>query len=568
MKDYYQILGIGDRASQEEIHDRWLKLTEHYPHGLEGGEESHERIQEINEAYQILRAPNLKFEYDLRVNFKKSVLRHLAGYREKRKIRIKRMASYWGGLAIFLVLGSLIFLFAPPWISKEFSRVVVPEGTQIARRYPPLEFEDSHKSGKSENQVPSVAMVPPDPNLSESLKELWEFPIVYDPDFEKESEPVKEGSVAAAKEPEEPGGAADVALLEPSRSLPPAEPKASPIAPPLGVDRESEPIKEASVTAVKEPEEPGGAPEVVPPEPSRSLTPIGPKESPVASPPAIDREREPIKEASLTTVKEPERSAGATKPALPGPFPKVIPEEPKKSPIVSDHEFERGSETLKEASVTAVEDLEGRDGAAKVALLEPSRSLTPIEPKELTGASPPGVGRKSEPIKGIPDPGLKKPGLSSREAKVTPSQQNRKVIPKVAKTPTSSSVVPAISGESDVRQFLGRYADRYNQKDIDGFISFFSPKAVQNQKDDIEKIRKVYANFFQHNEKLRYKIRDVEIQPHKDGFQVFANYELEGILKKGKERKVWRGQVRWVLIKEKGTLKVLSLDYQSQKSGD
>ena len=47
-----------------------------------------------------------------------------------------------------------------------------------------------------------------------------------------------------------------------------------------------------------------------------------------------------------------------------------------------------------------------------------------------------------------------------------------------------------------------------------------------------------------------------------------ADYELEGILKKGREKKVWRGEVRWVLIKEKGALKVLSLDYQPQKSRD
>jgi ketosteroid isomerase-like protein len=128
--------------------------------------------------------------------------------------------------------------------------------------------------------------------------------------------------------------------------------------------------------------------------------------------------------------------------------------------------------------------------------------------------------------------------------------------------------LPPASGESEVRQFLARYTDRYNHKDIEGFISFFSPKAVQNQKDDIEKIRKVYASFFQHNEELRYKISNLKIEPHKNGLQVMADYELEGILKKGRERKVWKGQVRWVLIEEKGALKVFSLDYQSQKSRD
>jgi hypothetical protein len=30
----------------------------------------------------------------------------------------------------------------------------------------------------------------------------------------------------------------------------------------------------------------------------------------------------------------------------------------------------------------------------------------------------------------------------------------------------------------------------------------------------------------------------------------------------GGEKKVWRGQVRWVLNKENGVLKIVSLDYQ------
>ncbi len=462
MKDYYQILGIGDRASQEEIHDRWLELTEHCHPSLEGGDESKERIREINEAYQTLKTPNLKFKYDLRRSFKRSVLEHLAYSREKRKLPFKRVIFYCLISAIFLVAGSFILFFETPWVLKKYEGVIVPETTQLVGPYPPLKSEEYEKSEKPEDHVKSAKMVPPDPTLTESPEEVKESPMVSPPGDERESEPTKEPSGEAVQEPKPPERVAQVEPREPSGAMIPEESKESPIASPLEVDKKSEPIKEASATAVKKPEEP--------------------------------------------------------------------------------------------------------EGAKKVPLLEPSRSLTPIEPKESPAASPIAAKGKSEAIKEIPAPALKERDLAAREAKVIPSPSNKTVIPEAAKTPTSSSVLHSISRESEVRQFLAQYTDRYNQKDINGFISFFSPKAVQNQKDDIEKIKKAYASFFQQNEKLRYEARNVKIESHKDGLLVMADYELEGILKKGRERKVWRGQVRWVLIEEKGgALKVLSLDYQPQR---
>ncbi len=464
MKDYYQILGIGDRASQEEIHDRWLELTENYHPGLEGGDESKERIQEINEAYQTLKTPILKFEYDLRRNFKRSVLNHLAYSREKRRLRFKKVIFYCLISAIFLVAGSFTLFFGTPWVSKKYSRVVVPEATQFAGLHSPLEPEGFEKSQEPENPVKIAEMVPPDPASTESPEELQESPMVAPPKVERESKPTKELSVAAVQEPELPERVPQVAPRQPSGAVILEEPKESPIASPLEVERKSEPIREASAKAFKEPE--------------------------------------------------------------------------------------------------------GAGGSAKDALMEPSRKEIPKESKESPAAYPSEVKRKSESTNEIPGPALRIPGLPAREAKVIISPPNRTVVPEVAKIPTSSLVLLPVSGESEVRQFLARYTDRYNHKDIEGFISFFSPNAVQNQKDDIEKIRKIYASFFQQNEEIRYKISNLKIDPHKNGLQVMADYELEGILRKGRERKVWKGQVRWVLIEEKGALKVLSLDYQSQKSRD
>jgi curved DNA-binding protein CbpA len=461
MKDYYQILGIGDRASQEEIRDRWVELAKLSHPDLEGGTEKNERIREINEAYQILSTPNLKFEYDLRRSFQSSVLKHLAYSREKRKLPFKRVIFYCLFSAIFLVVGSFILFFETPWVSKEYEGGMFPETTQLMGPYPPLKSEEYEKSEKPEDPVKSAKMVPPVPTLRESPEEVKESPMVFPPGEKRESEPIKEVSGTGIKGPERPDSVAAIALREPNRSGGPVESKGSPVASSLEVDKKSEPIKEASAIAVKRPEK------------------------------------------------------------------------------------------LEEAK--------------KVPLLEPTRTLPPIEPKESPPASPLVGKGKSEAKKEVPAPALKERNLTTREANVIPSPSNKTVIPEAAKTPTSSSVLHSISGESEVRQFLAQYTDRYNQKEINSFISFFSPKAIQNQKEDIEKIRKIYANFFQHTEELRYKVRDVKIEPHKDGFKVAADYELEGVLKKGKQRKVWRGQVRWVLIKEEGNLKILSLDYQPQK---
>jgi len=102
--------------------------------------------------------------------------------------------------------------------------------------------------------------------------------------------------------------------------------------------------------------------------------------------------------------------------------------------------------------------------------------------------------------------------------------------------------------------------------DLEGFLSLFSSKAIQNQKDRIEGIRKIYADFFNQGQGVRYNTQDMKIEIYQNAVEVKARYEIEQILKMGGEKKVWRGNVRWVLDKENGVLKIISLDYQHQKS--
>ena len=121
-----------------------------------------------------------------------------------------------------------------------------------------------------------------------------------------------------------------------------------------------------------------------------------------------------------------------------------------------------------------------------------------------------------------------------------------------------------LATEDEVKKFFDNYIERYNRMDIEGFLSLFSPKAIQNQKDRLEGIRKIYIDFFNQGEKVRYRIQDMKIEIYQNAVEVKARYEIVQILKTGGGERVWRGNIRWVLGKENGALKILSLDYQHQ----
>ena len=128
----------------------------------------------------------------------------------------------------------------------------------------------------------------------------------------------------------------------------------------------------------------------------------------------------------------------------------------------------------------------------------------------------------------------------------------------------------------EVRQFFATYLERYTQKDIDGFLSLFSPKAVQNGRYGLDEIKRIYSDFFDQSQELRYHLEDTKIEIHQEvlisgifienAALVEARYEIDQVLKKGRKKKVWRGDISWILTKENGALRILFLDYQPEKS--
>ena len=169
--------------------------------------------------------------------------------------------------------------------------------------------------------------------------------------------------------------------------------------------------------------------------------------------------------------------------------------------------------------------------------------------------------------------------VTKTEAPVAVEKEVPKEVPReVPKEATGATLHPGkkfairteeekwLAKEEEVKQFFSNYIDQYHRKDIDGFLSFFSSQAVQNQKDGLKGIRSIYTKFFDQSQELQYRVEGMKIEIYQNAVEVKARFRVDQTLKKRAEEKVWTGTVRWVLVKEEGALKIISLNYQNQKS--
>lgn len=69
-RDYYEVLGVGKNASDDEIKKAYRKLARvHHPDANPGDAKAEERFKEISHAHDVLSDPDKRAEYDARLRF-------------------------------------------------------------------------------------------------------------------------------------------------------------------------------------------------------------------------------------------------------------------------------------------------------------------------------------------------------------------------------------------------------------------------------------------------------------------------------------------------------------------
>ena len=132
---------------------------------------------------------------------------------------------------------------------------------------------------------------------------------------------------------------------------------------------------------------------------------------------------------------------------------------------------------------------------------------------------------------------------------------------KIVRDVPKETVPPPLAKEEEVIEFLTRYVNQYVGKDVERFLSFFSPQVVQNQRFDYNAIKNMYTKFFEESQKLKYRVKPETIEISPSEAKVRGTYRIEQETKSG-QNKMWAGNIEWTLIREQGTLKVRTLQYQ------
>ncbi|MDP2971438.1 MAG: DnaJ domain-containing protein [Deltaproteobacteria bacterium] len=284
----------------------------------------------------------------------------------------------------------------------------------------------------------------------------------------------------------------------------------------------------------------------------------------------IDRVLEKKTASQIPPVKT-ESKVQVDEEVLKGIKKEVIPQEKTKIasalPTSSLPPGEKESKPKEEFAPQVVTKSEAPMKVVKEAPKEIPKEIPKETPKEVTQITlQPGekLESKTEEEKKVP----KEIGkvVSQESAKIDKPKPTVMESPPPPKPETLAKVEKRVANEEEVRQFLANYIDRYVRKDINGFLSLFSSKAIQNGKDRLEKIREIYVRFFDQSEELTYRLDDIKVSISGSEAEAMVRYQVIQRLKNRGGEKLWRGNLRWVLVKEDGVLRIITLDYQNDKS--
>jgi curved DNA-binding protein CbpA len=163
---------------------------------------------------------------------------------------------------------------------------------------------------------------------------------------------------------------------------------------------------------------------------------------------------------------------------------------------------------------------------------------------------------------------------SSKNAEGAPIQRVTKIAQVNASSPNSGKSTPTepenpsalLAREDEVKEFSLNYTKAYTRVDVNAFLAQFSLRVVQNREESFEDLRRTYRRFFSQSQELQYQLQDLKFEIYKNGVEATARYVLDQISKRNGAKQTWRGTIRWVLTREEGVLKIISLDYKHQES--
>ena len=534
MKDYYEILGVEAEASEEEIRACWIELTKRYHPDLGETEDGDLRIREINEAYEILKDEPARFHYDFERDLKRSFVKK-AHREQERRMHIRK-------LFIIPCSGVLVLLLIVGFFLLRSGRVPAPQETEALR-----------KNDKGSEKM--IALQVPPARTDSKAQEVTRAPGKMN---EGVTPPERKKEIA-------PQGGQEMASLSLLQS-----PAVAELPSPPPARKESEANEKLARQVVTRPEIPAveGVSREVPGETQKRFAEELPKETP----------KQVAKEVPKVIPKE-----------IPKEAPKEVAEEVvKETPkeVTKEVQKEVSKEVPKETPKLVAREIP--EEVQKEIPKEVAREVPKVIPKEIPKEAPQQIAR--EVVREVPKempktPPREVPREVPREIPREVSKEVPKEVPpetalvtlhpgekmtmwaKEQKTEKTVVFRPSLlAKEEEVKQFFDNYVDRYRQKDARGFLSFFSAKAVQNQTEGFEAIRSSYTKWIDQSEELRYQIEGIKIEIYQQRVDVKARFRIDQKLKKDGAEKVWKGNIRWVLVKEGGRLKIRSLDYQNEKS--
>ena len=502
MKDYYKILGVEEEASEEEIRTRWIELTKHYHPDLGQTEEGDEKIREINEAYEILKDDRSRFNYDFERDLKRSFIKKGHQQHERRMNILKKIVIPCSGILVLFLIAGFLL----------FRRAEVGTAPRTGAKTDALS-----KMGKI-SEKETASHIPPVRKDSKAQEEM------------RAQEEIKKEVV--------PPESKKMVSLPPGLS-------------PSAADRESDRKKEPPRKILPESKVPARVEKETP----KEIPQEGTRVASAPLPPPAKKESE---------SREKLAPQGVTKSEMPA-MKEVSKEVPREVPK------QVAKEVPKEVSKEVSKEV------AKEVPKEAPKEVPKETPKEVPKETPKEVPK--EVLKEIPKE------VSQEVPKEIPKQIAKEVskelpqeVPRVTLHPGekltmwtkeergATSRPSLLAEEEEVEQFFSNYADRYHRKDINGFLSFFSSRAVHNQKEGFEGIRSIYTKFFDESKALQFQVEGMKTEIYQNRAEVKARFRVAQTLKKASQEKVWKGDIRWVLVKEEGRLKIVSLDYQNDKS--